>query len=346
VLTTWLALAAAALAVAALALVGLLLLRLRSERDGARRPAEPAPEPPSEPAVVESPPAAPDALDAALERTLGAARAAVDADAALLVLDAPGATPVVATVGLGQEESGQLAGSLPPLAPSARSVTLTYPVPPTADDAAKPTRCGLAVPMRAGGRQLGLLAALAREARDFSDDDVDALERVAEQHAESLAHSLAARIDVENATRDPATGFLAAAAFAAALARAVGEARVSGRAFSLVLVELDMLRQLGAEEAVEAVMADDADRIRRVLRQEDVAGRPGPTSVAVLLPGTEADEARGLAAALEAAVASRPVGGAAGRRPSTSVATLGPGDTPDTLLERARRAFAAGRTTP
>jgi GGDEF domain-containing protein len=111
---------------------------------------------------------------------------------------------------------------------------------------------------------------------------------------------------------------------------------------SLVLLELDVLRQLATDEARDAVMADATGRLHEALRTGDIACRLARTTVAVLLPGADAAEARELAARFQAAVASRPVGGARTRLPAAGVATLAPADTPEALVERARQELSGG----
>jgi diguanylate cyclase (GGDEF)-like protein len=344
--TTALAISAAVLAVVALTLVGLLLRRLEREVEDLRTAAASdrlAAAGPHADAAAGTPRAADD-FDDMLARTLEAARTAVGGDAALLVLNGPNGTPVVATLGLERDEAERLAGSLPHVTPNARSVALVYPDEADPGATEPPIRAGVAVPLRGSSGPLGMLTVLTRGERAAPEDArVAALEDLAERSSAELAVALELGAGPEVSERDVATGLLAPAAFPVALERAVAEAHLRGRRLTLVLLELDTLRALAGragDDAVEAVLADAAARVHAAVRESDLACRLDQTTLAALLPGSSVDEARELAHRLQAAVLSRPVGGAGPPAATAGVAALRRYDAPEALLARARTALA------
>jgi diguanylate cyclase (GGDEF)-like protein len=344
--TTALALTAAVLAGFALILVGLLLRRLQREVDELRTAA--MAEPDLGASYVRSAESAPsqaaDDFDETLSRTLEAAREAGGGDAALLVLNGPEGTPVVATLGLTRDEAELLAGSLPHVSPHARSVALEYPDTPDPGGSQQAIRAGVAVPVRASSGPLGMLTVLTRGNGGAPEDArIAALEELAERSAAELAVALDLESQPEPADLDVATGLLAPIAFPVALERAVAEAHLRGRDLAIVLLELDTLRALAGrsgDDAVEAVLADAAVRVHAAVRETDLACRLDQTTLAALLPGSSVEEARELAQRLRAAVLSRPVGGAGPPAATAGVAALRRHDTPDALLARAHAALA------
>ena len=314
-MTTALAVAAGVLAVVALVLVGLLIRRLQSDvedlraaavhEEGAERRASALPvrEGAFEPRTRD--------LDDALALTLEAARDAVEADAALLALHGPDGTPVVATLGLTREEAERLAGSLPPLADNARSVTLSYrPLFQTEAGDSQPVRTGVAVPVPSPSGRLGSLAVLSRdEARSFGDEQVQALEYLADRSGLTIADALHLQDEEPAPERFPVI-----------LERAVAEAHLRGRSLALALFQL------------QEAEGDAGSRLGEALRTGDLSCRVDDSRLAALLPGAEADEARELAERLGA---------------TAGVASLDKHDTPEALLAKAtaalERAAAHGR---
>src|SRR5439155_701571 len=117
-------------------------------------------------------------LDEVLSRTLEAAGALEDADAALVMLpDAAGGKPLVATLGLSVEEAERHAITGPPDGRLARSITMSYTYPELERDA-NPSEgvihAGLAVPLPGDSLTLGYLAVFLPES---SLEDADQLYR-------------------------------------------------------------------------------------------------------------------------------------------------------------------------
>jgi hypothetical protein len=116
-------------------------------------------------------------LDEVLSRTLEAAGALRDADAALVILpDAQGGKPLVATLGLSVEEAERHAITGPPDGRLARSITMSYTYPELegADGGdGDVINAGLAVPLPGEAGTLGYLTIFTRRrGHEFSEEDV------------------------------------------------------------------------------------------------------------------------------------------------------------------------------
>ncbi len=108
---------------------------------------------------------------------------------------------------------------------------------------------------------------------------------------------LALRLDVVryDAWHDPLTGLFDRRSFSRLLDMAIARANRYGWKFTLVLVDLDSLKQINDTEghaAGDAALRDLGERFRRVLRIGDDAARLGGDEFAVILPNTSPDAAR------------------------------------------------------
>jgi len=122
-----------------------------------------------------------------------------------------------------------------------------------------------------------------------------------------------------------------------------------GHALSIVLLDVDRFKSINdrrGHAAGDAVLVELAVRVRRAIREEDVAGRWGGEELLVILPDEGAEGARTAADRMRAHVAATPVETGAGPvevTVSAGVATRGPGDDIDALLRRADEALYAAK---
>src|SRR5438034_9525138 len=107
---------------------------------------------------------------------------------------------------------------------------------------------------------------------------------------------------------DPKTGLFNARHFAAALAEEIGRARRFERPMSLIMADLDLLRDINnsyGHLAGDAVLKGIAEVFRAQLRHYDVPARFGGEEFSILLPETPPEQAMEIAERIRRAVAER-----------------------------------------
>jgi diguanylate cyclase (GGDEF)-like protein len=108
---------------------------------------------------------------------------------------------------------------------------------------------------------------------------------------------------------DPKTGLSNAGHLAAVLDEELGRATRFERPLSLLMVDLDLLREINnsyGHLAGDAVLCGIADIFRRQLRRYDVAARFGGEEFLIMLPATPQAEGLLIAERIRAAVADQP----------------------------------------
>src|SRR6266571_7244267 len=107
---------------------------------------------------------------------------------------------------------------------------------------------------------------------------------------------------------DPKTGLFNARHFAAALSEEIGRAQRFERPMSLIMADLDLLRDINntyGHLAGDAVLKGIAETFRTQLRHYDVPARFGGEEFAILLPETPPEQAFEIAERIRRAVAQR-----------------------------------------
>src|SRR4051794_19639364 len=107
---------------------------------------------------------------------------------------------------------------------------------------------------------------------------------------------------------DPKTGLFNARHFAAALSEEIGRAQRFERPMSLIMADLDLLRDINnsyGHLAGDAVLRGIADAFRAQLRHYDVPARFGGEEFSILLPETPPEQAMEIAERIRRAVAQR-----------------------------------------
>src|SRR5215212_10722033 len=150
-------------------------------------------------------------LDEVLARALEAAGTLEAADAALVMLpDAQGGKPLVATLGLSVEEAERHAITGPPDGRLARAITMSYTYPELerqVDEGGEIIHAGLAVPLPGETQTLGYLTVFTRsKANHFSDDDVRQLETLALRAGSAIENARRFREAKQLADLDALTG--------------------------------------------------------------------------------------------------------------------------------------------
>jgi diguanylate cyclase (GGDEF)-like protein len=283
-------------------------------------------------------------LDEVLARALEAAGALDGADAALVMLpDAQGGKPLVATVGLSVEEAERHAITGPPDGRLARSINMSYTYPElerqTANGDAGIIHSGLAVPLPGETETLGYLTVFTRaKGHEFSDDDVRQLETLALRAGPAIENARRFREARQLADLDALTGLHNRRYFHETLARECARAHRYERKLSLIVFDLDDFKEVNdrvGHLAGDAALAEAAERVRDVVRTADIACRVGGDEFAVILPESSLDDGDQLYRRILNAVSARPLGQAGKLYLSAGVAELRPEDDPVSFFQRA-----------
>jgi diguanylate cyclase (GGDEF)-like protein len=281
-------------------------------------------------------------LDEVLSRTLEAAGDLPGAGAALVMLpDAQGGKPLVATLGLSIEEAERHAITGPPDGRLARSITMSYTYPEVdSDDGDEHViHGGVAVPLPGEGQTLGYLTVFTRsKSHQFSEDEVRQLEALAFRAGPAIENARRFREARQLADLDALTGLHNRRYFHETLARECARAHRYERKLSLIVFDLDGFKDVNdrvGHLAGDAALAEVAERVRTVVRTSDIACRVGGDEFAIILPESSLDDADQLYRRLLSAVSSRAVGQAGKLYVSAGIAELRPEDDPVSFFQRA-----------
>jgi len=280
-------------------------------------------------------------LDEVLTRTLEAATQATGSDAALVWLGSATGPPMVATLGLSQDEAERQAIAGPPNGRKARAIGITYRYGP--DELARNgdlIRAGLAVPMPApGGADAdGFLAVFSRDEQELGDDAIEELEQLAERAGPAIENAQRFREARQLADLDALTGLHNRRYFHETLAREVARAHRYNRDLALVVFDLDDFKAINdriGHLAGDGVLADAATRVRDVVRSADIACRVGGDEFAVVLPESTLRDADQLYRRIQNAVSAQPIGQVGRILFSAGVTELRPEDDAVSFFQRA-----------
>ncbi len=280
-------------------------------------------------------------LDEVLSRTLDAAGALPGVDAAMVRLEADDAPPIVATLGLGEEEAERHAVSGPPDGTRVRSIEIGYRYPEGQGGAL--LRFGLAVPLADETGQGGHLTVFTRDAQHrFDNDDLTRLEELAQRAAPAIDNARRFREARRLADLDALTGLHNRRYFHETLARECARAHRYSRKLALLVFDLDDFKEVNdriGHLAGDSVLAEAAERLRTATRTADVACRVGGDEFAVILPESGVTDGEQLFARIQQAISIEPIGQAGRVHISAGVTELTPEDDSISLFERADNAL-------
>ena len=279
-------------------------------------------------------------LDEVLSRTLEAAVEATSTDAALIWLSNSGDQPMVATLGLSQEEAERQAIAGPPNGRRARAIGMTYRYDEDVNGD-ELIHSGLAVPMP-GGDDEGYVVVFSRGQLDLGDEAIGELEELALRSGPAIENARRFREARQLADLDALTGLHNRRYFHETLAREVARAHRYSRKLALIVFDLDDFKAINdriGHLAGDGVLADAAARVRDVVRSADIACRVGGDEFAVILPESTLADADQLYRRIQNSVTTKPVGVAGRLLFSAGVAELRPDDDAVSFFQRADNAL-------
>jgi diguanylate cyclase (GGDEF)-like protein len=178
------------------------------------------------------------------------------------------------------------------------------------------TRSFVAVPLPGAAGPLGVLCVSDRlDGRVFDRRDQRALQRIAAVASLALERAQAqqqARASAQVAAVDVLTSLFNRRHFQARLEEEVERARRQGSSLTLLLIDIDKLKQVNdrlGHPAGDAVLRLFGDVLHRLVRVFDVCARVGGDEFAVLMPGSGAEDSRLIAERIREGIEdSRPAG--------------------------------------
>jgi diguanylate cyclase (GGDEF)-like protein len=283
-------------------------------------------------------------LDEVLSKVLEAASEATRADGALVWLGNATGPPLVATLGLTQDEAERQAIAGPPNGRRARAIGMSYRY--REDELAQNgdlIRSGLAVPMGdEDADEEAFLAVFSRGASEFGDDCVEELEQLVQRAAPAIDNAQRFREARQLADLDALTGLHNRRFFHETLARECARAHRYSRSLALIVFDLDDFKAINdriGHLAGDGVLADAAARVKDVVRSADIACRVGGDEFAVILPESTVEDADQLYRRIQHSVSAHPIGAAGRLLFSAGVAELRPDDDAVSFFQRADEAL-------
>lgn len=284
-------------------------------------------------------------LDEVLSRALEAVSAIPGVDACLIRVDTDGA-PVIAALGVPDEEAVRHSAAVPPGQRDLRAVELSYRYA-DAQQAAALVRGGLALPLADEGGTIGTLVVLTRTpGMRFDDESLLRLEEIAHRTAPAIENARRFREARQLADLDALTELHNRRYFHETLAREAVRAHRYARKLALVVFDLDDFKEVNdriGHLTGDSVLAEAAARMREVVRTADVPCRVGGDEFAVIMPESTLEDAEQLFARIQTVISSRAIGQAGRLRLSAGLAELRPEDDAISLFERADRALYSAK---
>jgi diguanylate cyclase (GGDEF)-like protein len=207
-------------------------------------------------------------------------------------------------------------------------------------------RSDMTIPLRARGQVTGALRVACRRRHAYEPEEFEVLSRLADVMAMAVENQRLLQVTRRMAEVDGLTGVCNRRHFQALLARETERALASGEPLSLVLADVDHFKQVNdrhGHPAGDSALQHVARILSRRPRRSDVVARYGGEEFAVLLPGTGAEVAKGLAEELRREIETAPAPIVPGAPPVTVTASFGVATLPDHAGREADLVAAADR---
>jgi diguanylate cyclase (GGDEF)-like protein len=179
--------------------------------------------------------------------------------------------------------------------------------------AGEPDRGGDPVTLLLGSPEAGqteTLLLFPKPGTDFGEDALAAARSLATQAAVGFENARLHRIVSQQAVTDELTQLANRRRFDEELDHEVGRIRRFGGSLSLIIADIDDFKAINDRHGHplgDEVLRAFADVIRETVRSVDLPARPGGEEFAVILPGTDVDEACIVAERLRARLAGREI---------------------------------------
>ena len=284
-------------------------------------------------------------LEELMDRVLDAAMEIPGIDAAMMVVEAQGGNPAVATRGMTAQEAAKpptsgVAGALP------GTITVTYRYGQERElPSSDLIRGGLFIPLM--GRELQPIGTVSlfwrRPDAEPGQEQIEQAESIAESCIPAIENARRYGEARKLAETDALTGLYNQRFFHDTLRREVTRAHRYERNLALIVFDLDDFKSVNDEVghlAGDRVLAQAADRLREAVRSVDVPCRIGGDEFAVILPESSAEDADQLYRRVHNSmrgVALGPEGKSL--HLSAGIAELEHGDTAASIFERADAAL-------
>jgi diguanylate cyclase (GGDEF)-like protein len=281
-------------------------------------------------------------LDEVLARALEAAGALLGVEGAMVVLhDGDANGPLVATVGLSEDEAANQPGAH--AWGRRRAAIVSYLYPEGELHVEEPIRGSIQIPVRGEADDVvGTLSVFWRASeRQPSDEQVALLEELALRAGPAIENARRFQEARQLADLDALTGLHNYRFFHETLSREVSRAQRYNRNLALVVFDIDDFKAVNdriGHLAGDTVLAEAAQRVRSVVRSADIACRVGGDEFAVILPESTIADAEALYRRLQGAMGNWRAGSES-LQLSAGIAELEPDDDAVSFFKRADEAL-------
>ncbi len=216
-----------------------------------------------------------------------------------------------------------------------------------ANEALEGVQTAVSVPLRWNGELKGALSVAFCSMREVSDEDIAALQALADLAGVACTNAQAFEQIQTAARTDSLTGLLNHGAVHAKARDEIARAQRSGEPLCCLLADLDNFKPINDQHghlAGDRILKEIAAKLTEEFRAYDGIGRFGGDEFLVVLPGLTEEEADQAAARFQDAVAAaRPMGNAAALTTSVGIARWHEPLMAAELIDRADRALLVAK---
>lgn len=200
----------------------------------------------------------------------------------------------------------------------------------------------LAVPLYSAGKVIGVLAATHAETKHFDGDHEVLLRLLANCAIPPIERTRLERL----AVTDSQTRAYNKRHLMPALREEMDRAKEVVVPMSVLLMDLDhfkLVNDTHGHQVGDKVLRVFADRVRDLLRHQDVLIRRGGEEFVLIMPATRTEEAAAVAGRIRERISGKPIGPGVRQTVSIGVATWDGHESPEELEERADQAMYAAK---